>query len=59
MHGISRTWIIILCSFSSWLSISQFCLTCMTEMFSLWPSEITSSNADTSSKACLTMSSSS
>mmetsp|Transcript_8225 Transcript_8225/g.14104 ORF Transcript_8225/g.14104 Transcript_8225/m.14104 type:complete len:279 (+) Transcript_8225:1213-2049(+) len=43
---------IILCSFSSWLSISQFCLTCRMVMFSLFPSEITSSKAKMRSKAC-------
>lgn len=44
-------WMIILCSFSSWLSMSVFCLICCTVMFSLWPMEMTSSNAKMSSKA--------
>mmetsp|Transcript_32311 Transcript_32311/g.91610 ORF Transcript_32311/g.91610 Transcript_32311/m.91610 type:complete len:355 (+) Transcript_32311:651-1715(+) len=52
-------WMIILCSFSSWLSMSVFCLTCVAVMFSFMPAEMTSSKAKIRSKACRTMVSSS
>mmetsp|Transcript_18197 Transcript_18197/g.50982 ORF Transcript_18197/g.50982 Transcript_18197/m.50982 type:complete len:343 (-) Transcript_18197:325-1353(-) len=52
-------WMIILCSFSSWLSISQFCLTCNTVVFSLCPREMTSSKAKMRSKALMLTASSS
>mmetsp|Transcript_9207 Transcript_9207/g.21541 ORF Transcript_9207/g.21541 Transcript_9207/m.21541 type:complete len:356 (-) Transcript_9207:287-1354(-) len=50
--------LILLCSiiwwsFSSWLSISVYVLICERVTLSLWPNEITSSKANTMSKACL------
>ncbi|BAS75079.1 Os01g0833750 [Oryza sativa Japonica Group] len=42
-----------LCSFSSWLSISQYCLTCATVTFSLFPREMASIKANRSSNAAL------
>mmetsp|Transcript_41954 Transcript_41954/g.126701 ORF Transcript_41954/g.126701 Transcript_41954/m.126701 type:complete len:248 (-) Transcript_41954:144-887(-) len=44
---------IILCKFSSWLSISVKDFTCDNVTLSRWPKEITSSTAFTMSKACL------
>mmetsp|Transcript_9258 Transcript_9258/g.33942 ORF Transcript_9258/g.33942 Transcript_9258/m.33942 type:complete len:273 (-) Transcript_9258:407-1225(-) len=52
-------WMIILCSFSSCDSISVYCFTCCTVTFSLWPREITSSNAKIRSNAAPLMLSSS
>ncbi|BAS93287.1 Os05g0311037 [Oryza sativa Japonica Group] len=45
--------IISLCAFSSWLSISQYCLTCWTVTFSLFPRQMASSKANISSNAVL------
>lgn len=51
--------IMSLCSFSSWLSISTYCLTWAIVTFSLCPEEITSSNENMISKAILQIPSSS
>mmetsp|Transcript_41181 Transcript_41181/g.105291 ORF Transcript_41181/g.105291 Transcript_41181/m.105291 type:complete len:266 (-) Transcript_41181:66-863(-) len=52
-------WMIILCSFSSWLSMSVFCFTCVAVMFSLKPLLMTSSKAKSSSNAAREIASSS
>ena len=49
----------ILCSFSSWLSISMYCRICDMVTFSLWPCEMASSKANSRSNARAEMPSSS
>mmetsp|Transcript_82687 Transcript_82687/g.267659 ORF Transcript_82687/g.267659 Transcript_82687/m.267659 type:complete len:369 (-) Transcript_82687:238-1344(-) len=49
---------IIMCSLSSWLSISVYVLICESVTLSRWPKEMTSSKAKTMSKACFRTSSS-